>query len=244
MPRNVSRRAHVDPVEGAVARDGIGGAGVQIVKVHIRDVLGEEDLIVLVHGNGGILPPEEASGDGRPVAQTHARFQIRNAGAQDHTDGALHAVDWVVLGQPADHAAVGAFLRFKIAGQKAGRPVVIRPVELHAAGDPRAERADQAGLDDVLAVEKVIVGGLVPRGEDPSPDLWEHQNVQIFVFQMHNGIAFFLTETAVDLQNGLVGVRAAGGALMHTVLGEQRHFLLRWLRIGWERQLLDADACF
>ena len=31
---------------------------------------------------------------------------------------------------------------------------------------------------------------------------------------------------------------------MHTVLGEQRHFLLRWLRIGWERQLLDADACF
>ena len=31
---------------------------------------------------------------------------------------------------------------------------------------------------------------------------------------------------------------------MHTVLGEQRHFLLRWLRIGWERQQLESYGCF
>ena len=106
------------------------------MEIHIGDVFGEEDLVAFVHGNCGIFPPQEALCHGGAVAQLHAGFQISTAGAQDDAHHALHPVDGVVLGQPADDAAVAAFLRFKVAGQEAGRPVVVGPVELHAAGDP------------------------------------------------------------------------------------------------------------
>ena len=48
---------------------------------------------------------------------------------------------------------------------------MIGPVEFHAARDPGAERADQRGLDDMLAVEKVITGGFVHGGKDPAAKL-------------------------------------------------------------------------
>ena len=106
------------------------------MEIHIGDILGKENLVAFVHGNRGIFPPQEALCHGGAVAQLHAGFQISTAGAQDDAHHALHPVDGVVLGQPADDAAIAAFLRFKVAGQEAGRPVVVGPVELHAAGDP------------------------------------------------------------------------------------------------------------
>lgn len=38
---------------------------------------------------------------------------------------------------------------------------MLRPVEFHAAADPGAGKANEGGLDDALAVEKVIAVGLV-----------------------------------------------------------------------------------
>ena len=136
VPGDVPGGGHIDAVEGGVPGNGVGDPGVQIMEIHIGDVFGEEDLVAFVHGNRGIFPPQEALCHGGAVAQLHAGFQISTAGAQDDAHHALHPVNGVVLGQPADDAAVAAFLRFKVAGQEAGRPVVVGPVELHAAGDP------------------------------------------------------------------------------------------------------------
>ena len=49
-----------------------------------------------------------------------------------------------------------------------GRSVVLRPVELHAAGNPRPEEPHQSGFDDSLSVKEVVVIGLVLADVNPS----------------------------------------------------------------------------
>lgn len=73
----------------------------------------------------------------------------------------LHALHGLVLGAPhGDGAVVGGF-DVDVDGHKRGWAVVLRPVELHATADPGTGEADEGGLDDLLAVEKVIAVGLV-----------------------------------------------------------------------------------
>jgi hypothetical protein len=62
--------------------------------------------------------------------------------------------------------------------------VVLWPVELDAAGDPRSGEADKGGFDDVLAVEEiVVVVGFVLAEEDASADFREHDEADEFVFE-------------------------------------------------------------
>ena len=213
------------------------------MEIHIGDILGEENLVAFVYGNCGIFPPQEAFCYGGAVAQLHAGFQISAAGFQDDAHHALHPVDGVVLGQPADNTAVAAFLRFKIAGQKTGRAMVVGPVEFHAAGNPGAQRPDEAGLDDMLAVEEIVVGDFIPCGKNPAADFRKNQHVQILVFQMDSGVAAFDFPFPVYFQGDLVGIGAACGALVNPMLGEQRHFFLPRLRVGGEHKLFHANGC-
>ena len=120
---------------------------------------------------------------------------------------------------------------------------MIRPVELHAAGDPGTQRANEAGLDDMLAVEEIVVGDFIPCGKNPAADLRKNQHVQILVFQMDNGVAAFDFPFPVYFQGDLVGIGAACGALVNPMLGEQRHFFLPRLRVGGKHKLFHANGC-
>ena len=122
--------------------------------------------------------------------------------------------------------------------------MVIGPVEFHTAGDPGAQRADEAGLDHMLTVEEVIIGGLVPGSKNTAADFRQNKNIQIFVLQMYDGIAsFFLPDFPVYFQHSFIGIGAAGGTLMDPMLRKEGHFLLGRLRIGGNDQRFDADAC-
>ena len=241
---DIASGLHVDAVVGRVARDGVGGARIKVMEVYISNVLREENLILLVDGHRRIFPPEERLRRFRPVAELDARFQIRRARAQHHTDHALHPVDRVVLGEPADDAAVFARLQRVIAWQEARRAVRERPVELDAARDPRAECADQTGLYHMLPVEKVVAGRLVLCRIDLAADFRHDQHVQIFVFHMDHRIGFVLPVLAVDVERRLVGIGSAGGALVVAVFREQRYFFLCRLRVGRNHERFDTDGCF
>ena len=241
---DVPGRGHVDAVVHVVPRDGIADAGVQVVEVDVGHVVGEEDLIGLVHRDGRVLPPQEGVALRRAVAQLHARLEIGAIAAQHHAHHALHPIHGLMLGEPADDAAVGALLDGIIAGHEAGGPVVVGPVELHAAGDPGAQRTDQRGLDHVLAIEEVIAGGLVLGGEDAPADLRQDQHVQIIVLHMNDGIAPVLPTAAIHLNHNLLGINATGGALMHPVFHKHGHLFPRPFGIGGDHQGLNRDFCF
>ena len=61
--------------------------------------------------------------------------------------------------------------------------MVLRPVELHAAGDPRPEKAHQRRLDHVLAVEKVVLIGFVGSRVNPPANLGQNHESNELVFK-------------------------------------------------------------
>ena len=61
---------------------------------------------------------------------------------------------------PATAPPSGSALDGPVGGHEGAGPMVLRPVELDAAGDPGARQADERGLDDVLAVDEVVAVGL------------------------------------------------------------------------------------
>ena len=60
----------------------------------------------------------------------------------------------------------------------------MRDVPLDTARDPRADQPDQRGLDHVLAIDEVVVVGLVDAFEQPSADLGQDADAHEFVFQI------------------------------------------------------------
>ena len=81
-----------------------------------------------------------------------------------------------------DHAAhiAGGNIR----REKGARPVVLRPVELDAAGDPRAGETDEGRLDNVLPVEEIVVAiGFVLADENAPADLRQEHEPHEFVLQ-------------------------------------------------------------
>ena len=104
--------------------------------------MGEENLILLVHGNSGVFPPQEGMLQGSAVAQLGAGLDVGTIGTQHDADHTLHAVNGLMLGQPADDAAVFAFFHGEVAGHEAGGTMVVGPVELYAAGNPGTQGTD------------------------------------------------------------------------------------------------------
>ena len=118
-----------------------------------------------------------------------------------------------------------------------------RPVELHAAGRPRAERPDQAGLDHMLAVKKVVAGRLVARRKDLAADFGQNDHLQPVVLQPHRRVGLLLTVRPIDGQRRLVGIGSSRRALMIATFGKEGHFLLRRIGIGGQNESFHRDSC-
>ncbi len=54
--------------------------------------------------------------------------------------------------------------------------MMLRPVELHATGNPRPQQANESGFDHILPVEEIVAVRLVLADVNAAPDLrQDHQ---------------------------------------------------------------------
>ncbi len=88
-------------------------------------------------------------------------FKIGFAGAERITDRPAHAVSNLHLAHPYSLAAVGVMLDAILHREHGGGAMMMGNIPLDAAGDPGADETDQSGLDDVLAVNEIVVVGFV-----------------------------------------------------------------------------------
>ena len=183
----------------------------------------------------GVLPPEEGMRKRRPVGYAHSRLEIGRVRGKHDTDGAARPVCRVAFGQPADRRTVRAPLDLVVNGHICGRTVVERPVELHTAGNPRAERADERGLDDVLPVEEVVVVDLVVGFKDPSAQLRQDADADVVVFEPDDGVVPVGAVRTVHLLHDSAWIRIAACTLVTAQLREHGHFLDSGYRIRRDR---------
>ncbi len=115
--------------------------------------------------------------------------------------------------------------------------MVLGPVELDTPGYPRAEEADQRGLDDVLPIDEMVARGLVEPLVDATADLRQHHQTNIRVLKIDGLIVLRLALAGELVQEG-VGVDAPAGALIDALLEEHRVDVWFGRCVGWEGDCL------
>ena len=114
--------------------------------------------------------------------------------------------------------------------------MVLRPVELDTAGDPRAGQSDQGRLDHMIVINEMTLLDLVVRHLYPSAQFWQDHHLYIFIFQIHGMIGLILT-SIFDLFNYRIRIYDPAASLIHTFFQEHRILLRFTNAIGREKDI-------
>ena len=209
VPGDISCLLHGNTVEYTVSGNRESDAGLEIVEVNVCNVLGEEDLVVLVNRNCRIFPPQERVSCIGTVVEAHSGFKVLCIRLKHDAYHTLHSIDRVMLGKMACNCSVRILLNGVVAGHITGCTVVEGPVELNAARNPRAKYADKCGLDNVLLIEEVVSCGLVECAVYSAADLGEYFNSYVIVFKNYDSVLLLNTIYTVYCGNDLIGIGIA-----------------------------------
>ena len=141
---------------------------------------------------------------------------------------------------PDRFAAVGVRLDFDVHRHEGRWAVVLRPVELHPAGNPRAGQANQGGLYHVLAVKEVVAVGLVPTDVDAPADLREDHHAEEIVFE-DDGVPLARGGLVGDAIKERQRVNRAAAALVDPFFQKHRVFIGGQRLEGGQRNGFTTD---
>ena len=196
-------------------------AVVVIAPLHIRRKGG---LVVLVDAHGQVVPPHERQGRVRAVAHDGLRLHHGGAGVDRDADRGAHPVEGLRLAHPAGLRAVRILLQGGLRGHEGGGPVVLRPVELHAAGDPRACQTDHGRLDADVLVDELVAVALLRGAMDFSAQLRQQLHRDVLVFQGDHVVALIDRRVAQPVRVR-DGIDPAGRPLIRLFLQKERKFV-------------------
>ena len=145
---------------------------------------GRELNLVVVAAVYGHVRPVDHRLDPRLAVHEHVlRAQHGAVGEKREADRPLQAAAEFRLAEPDRLRPVLVLDEAPVNRHRGGGAVVVREVPLHAARNPRAEHADEGGLDDVLTVERLEAGRLVREVEEVSAMFRQHPDVEPVVLQ-------------------------------------------------------------
>ena len=147
---------------------------------HIRR---ESGLVLGVNPHGQIVPPHEGQRRIGAVVDHGLGFHIGAAGIHGDAHHAAHPVEGLGFAHPDGDGTVGVLLRGGFQGHEGGGTVMLGPVELHAAGYPRARDADHGGLDDGVLIDEFVVVVLIHRAVDLAAQFRQQHDFHMLVFQ-------------------------------------------------------------
>ena len=118
---------------------------------------------------------------------------------------------------------------------------MLRPVEFNTARDPGAEQSHERRLDDVLAIEKVVLVCLVESGVNAAADLGKNHELNEFVFEKNSLVGFVhsLQRNTIDKW---IRINFSAATLINPLLKKHRVRvrILHW--VGGDRDQLFPAA--
>ena len=223
--------------------DGEGGHVALAMVEHGVHVGREHRVVVVVHHHGGIGPPQEGLGERGAVVDFHVDFDVGLARVERealHPLGAEHAFHLVA---PQGLAAVGMFLDGIVRGQEGGRAVVLRPVELDAARDPRPGQSYECGLHHLVVVHEMAPLHLVVGHVDASAQFGQHHDLDVFVLDEERMIKFLFLLVRDSLHHR-IGVDRSAAALVDPLLQEDGVLLFLPDLVGGQQDVLFPGTYF
>ena len=208
---------------------------------HVINIRREKTLIGFVNACGNVCPPKKGLHKRRSVVGAHLDFKI--CASWMHTDPvhAFHACHWIVVAAPDGLRAVGVFFDVEVHRQERRGPMMLRPVEFDATGNPRPGEAHERRLDHWLMIDCVVAVCFVLKDVDASANFRQHHRADEFILNPHSfpfAIHWLFRDPVREWQR----VHFAAAALINAFL--QKHWVLVWHcgQIRWNHQVLHAHA--
>ena len=219
-----------------VAARGDGEAGEIPLAVieHRGNIRREHRLIILIHRNRRVRPPEKGLRQGSGVREAPVNLQHRPFGIQAEPRRASRTVHRLPFTHPHRNRSVLGFPNFELRGRKRGGPVVLRPVELDSPGDPRPGEAHQGRFNHPVVVHEVIIVRFIQGHLHPAAQLRQNHDLEIAVLQKHRliGAVALLIGNGV---NHLVGINRARTALINPFFEKHRVRVRAAGGVSWNR---------
>ena len=202
----------------------------------------EDDLIVVAAVDRDVRPVDHRLNERTAVHEDVVGPEDGAVGHHRQADRPLQATTQFRLADPDRLRAVRVRREPPVDRHCRRRAVVVREVPLHAARDPRPEHADQGGLDDVLAVER-LEARLAIREVEKMPAMFG-QKPHLKPLVLKRQVRIRLVDLAVE-KDILHGIRidAPLRALVDAPRIEQRRLVISSRRIRREDdgRLRDLD---
>ena len=150
---------------------------------HGIDVWWEHRLILVVHLYRRVSPPQECLWHICAVIQHAMNLQIRTARAQRKPCHTLLMEHFLHLTHPHRDRAILVLLYGTVCRHICCRTVMLRPVKLYTAANPRTQQSHQCRLYHMVIVNEVALPYLVVCHLYPATQLGQHHHLYIFILQ-------------------------------------------------------------
>ena len=149
--------------------------------VHVRR---ENGLRIIVDGYSRVCPPQECLRKGRSVVELTSDLNISLVRIQRKSRDFFRAVHLIDIPGNDRAASIRILPNVMIDRRISRRSVMLRPVELYAARNPRSGQAYQRGLDYSVVIYEIIVVCLIVSSLDPPAQFGKNHDFQIFVLEI------------------------------------------------------------
>ena len=139
--------------------------------------------VSIVNGYRKVCPPHKHLRKSGAVIYTNLCFYVASALIYRNTGHTLHSAERLNFTRPYGFSAVGVILFYSLKRHKCGRSVVLRPVKLNSARNPRTCKTDKRRLYNLIIINKVIVAHLIKSTENFAAQSRHNLCFNILVFK-------------------------------------------------------------
>ena len=149
--------------------------------IHGMHIGWKHTLVMFVYRHGGVRPPQKGLRKRCAVVQFGVQFNISSVGIKGKPKRAFGTKHFFILVYPHGFAAVGIFFYKMICWFKGRWPVVLRPVKLNAAADPRPGKRHKRRLYYLVVIHKMIIVGFIIRHLDAAAKFRQYHHFQVII---------------------------------------------------------------
>src|SRR5574344_911901 len=196
-------------------------------------ILREHALVIIIHGNGRISPPQNCLRYRHTIDGTSLDSQISTTGTQGKTSHALlmkHPFHFI---HPHRDGTVFIFLYRTIHGHIGTRTVMLRPVELNTAADPWTREPHQCRFYHMIIIHKVTLIDFIVSHLYSSTQFRQNHHFDVFVLQP-DSMPFLIHLLIAYLLNDRIRIHSAAAALIYSILQKNRILLRCTNLIRWD----------
>lgn len=181
------------------------------------DVLREYALVIVVDSHSGIGPPQESLWQRRTIVETAFNLKVGLTGTECKAGGTFLMEHTLVFVDPNRHGAIGILFNRSIHRQIGRRAMMLRPVELDAATDPRSSQSYEGRFDDMIVIDEMAPLHLVIGHLYATTELRQHHHFDIFILQVY-GMPSMVNRFITNLLNDGIWIYHTTGALVDSLL--------------------------